>query len=79
MIADREASPEDLLKLYEVTPDDLAAIRNFGKVILPRMGEYVDKFYAWLLAEPDLEDVYFSAMAGKIGRRREQQALATPA
>ena len=23
-------------------------------------------------AEPDLEDVYFSTMAGRIGRRREQ-------
>jgi ABC-type multidrug transport system ATPase subunit len=27
-------------------------------------------------AEPDVEDVYFSAMAGLIGRRREQQELA---
>ena len=27
-------------------------------------------------AEPDLEDVYFSAMAGRIGRRREQLAAA---
>ena len=27
-------------------------------------------------AEPDLEDVYFSAMAGRIGRRREQPAVA---
>jgi ABC-2 type transport system ATP-binding protein len=27
-------------------------------------------------AEPDLEDVYFSAMAGRIGRRHEQPALA---
>jgi ABC-2 type transport system ATP-binding protein len=27
---------------------------------------------AFELAEPDLEDVYFSAMAGRIGRRREQ-------
>ena len=27
-------------------------------------------------AEPDLEDVYFSTMAGRIGRRREQQELA---
>jgi ABC-type multidrug transport system ATPase subunit len=26
-------------------------------------------------AEPDLEDVYFSTMAGRIGRRREQQAM----
>ncbi|HEX6051424.1 MAG TPA: hypothetical protein VFZ21_19225, partial [Gemmatimonadaceae bacterium] len=30
-------------------------------------------------AEAALEDVYFSAMAGKIGRRREQPALAMPA
>ena len=28
-------------------------------------------------AEPDLEDVYFSAMAGRIGRRREQLAAVT--
>jgi len=30
------------------------------------------------LAEPDLEDVYFSAMAGRIGRRREEPAMAAP-
>jgi ABC-type multidrug transport system ATPase subunit len=30
-------------------------------------------------AEPDLEDVYFSAMAGRIGRRSEQPALSVPA
>ena len=30
-------------------------------------------------AEPDLEDVYFSAMAGRIGRRREQtEPVGTP-
>ena len=27
--------------------------------------------------EPDLEDVYFSAMGGRIGRRSEEEALAT--
>jgi hypothetical protein len=27
-------------------------------------------------AEPDLADVYFSAMAGRIGRRREQPEVA---
>jgi ABC-type multidrug transport system ATPase subunit len=30
---------------------------------------------AFEAAEPDLEDVYFSTMAGHIGRRREQPAL----
>ena len=28
-------------------------------------------------APPDLEDVYFSTMAGHIGRRREQPEVAT--
>jgi hypothetical protein len=30
-------------------------------------------------AEPDLEDVYFSAMAGHIGRRRARNETAEPA
>jgi ABC-2 type transport system ATP-binding protein len=30
-------------------------------------------------AEPDLEDVYFSAMAGRIGRRRGHAAMAVSA
>jgi ABC-2 type transport system ATP-binding protein len=30
-------------------------------------------------AEPDLEDVYFSAMAGRIGRRSEDSAMAVSA
>lgn len=61
MTVDREATPEELLSTYEVSPEDLAAIRSFGKVILPRIGEYVDAFYVWLLAQPELERYFTSA------------------
>jgi rsbT co-antagonist protein RsbR len=61
MLAEREASPEELLNRYEVTPDDLAAIRALGKTVLPRIGEYIDGFYAWLLADGELKRFFTSA------------------
>jgi rsbT co-antagonist protein RsbR len=53
------STPEQLLKLYEITPEDLESIRAFGKLVTPRLDEYVDGFYGWMRTLPEFHE-YFS-------------------
>ena len=39
---------QQFLKLYEITTEDQEHIRAYGKVVSPRVNEYVEGFYAWL-------------------------------
>lgn len=48
-----------LLKLYEITPEDLENIRAFGLLVVPRIHEYVQGFYSWLETQPEFHQ-YFS-------------------
>jgi rsbT co-antagonist protein RsbR len=54
-----ERTPEQLLKLYEITSEDLESIRAYGKVVTPRLSEYIDGFYSWMRTLP-VFDEYFS-------------------
>ena len=67
---------------------ELAALEREHAVISTKLlgGRTVARVYSdsapgpgFEVAEPDLEDVYFSAMAGRIGQRREQPAFPLPA
>ena len=67
---------------------ELAALEREHAVISTKLlgGRTVARVYGdsapgpgFEVDEPDLEDVYFSAMAGRIGRRREQPAFPLPA
>ena len=53
------ATAQQLLELYEITTEDLKNIRAYGKVVSPRVNEYVEGFYAWLRTLPDFHQ-YFS-------------------
>jgi rsbT co-antagonist protein RsbR len=48
-----------LLRLYEITAEDLESIRAFGLLVVPRVHEYVDGFYRWLQTQPEFHQ-YFS-------------------
>mgnify|MGYP003575670728 FL=1 len=50
---------EQLLKLYEITTEDQENIRAYGRVVTPRVNEYVEGFYAWLRTLPIFHQ-YFS-------------------
>ena len=50
---------ESLLKVYEITEDDLALISEFGKKVIPFLDDYVESFYGWLEQQPDYRQ-YFS-------------------
>jgi hypothetical protein len=66
-----------------VSKDQLAGIERTHSVISTKLlaGRTIVHVYSetpagagFAPAEPDVEDVYFSTMAGHIGRRREQPA-----
>lgn len=38
---------------FQLTPDDCARIRAFGALIVPRLPEVIERFYAWLRGEPE--------------------------
>lgn len=41
---------------YEVTEDDLARVRSYGKRIVPRLDEFVGYFYDWLSRQPEFHE-----------------------
>jgi rsbT co-antagonist protein RsbR len=50
---------EELLKLYEISFDDLESIRAYGRLVGARVNECVDGFYSWLRTRPEFRE-YFS-------------------
>ena len=52
-------TPADLLEVYEITDDDLQKVRNFKPVVMARMDEMLQEWYAWLRTTPEF-DQFFS-------------------
>ncbi|MGF1753786.1 protoglobin domain-containing protein [Vibrio makurazakiensis] len=62
---------ESLLKLHDLTETDLALIRKFGQIMIPRLDEYVKHFYDWLDQMPEYEQ-FFSDQQ-KLARVKDAQ------
>jgi rsbT co-antagonist protein RsbR len=45
---------EQLLQKFTVTSHDLELVRAAGAVILPQLPEFIDQWYEWLTARPDM-------------------------
>ncbi len=60
-IAAGQATPEAMLELYDISPKDLDRVREFGKLIVPRLPEYVTAFYAWLEGQPEFDQFFGDA------------------
>jgi rsbT co-antagonist protein RsbR len=45
-------SAEDLLSLYQITPEDLARVAAAGQPIIQNLQEHIDAFYVWLEKQP---------------------------
>jgi len=52
------SSAESLLKLHDLSEADLALIRKFGDLMLPKLQEYVRHFYAWLETQPEYQQFF---------------------
>jgi rsbT co-antagonist protein RsbR len=49
----------ELLELYGLDDQDLKRVVEYGRIVLPRMGEYVQDFYRWMATQPEFE-LFFS-------------------
>ncbi|SHF25567.1 protoglobin domain-containing protein [Vibrio gazogenes] len=59
---------QSLLRLHDVTDEDLDLIRQFGQMMIPKLGEYVKCFYIWLEKLPE-----YAQFFGDPGRLRYVQ------
>lgn len=53
-------TPESLLDKFGISPEDLALLKECGRVIGPKIDGVVDRFYEWLGAQPEF-NVFFSS------------------
>lgn len=51
--------PQELMALYKITKEDLKLVKNYGKIVVPRMDKYIEAFYEWLTPQPEFKE-YFS-------------------
>ena len=48
-----------LLAQFQISDADLAHVREYGRLMVPRLEEYAERFYAWLETQPEFE-LFFS-------------------
>jgi hypothetical protein len=53
-------TPESLFDRFVISPEDLALLKECGRVIGPKIDSVVDRFYEWLGAQPEF-NVFFSS------------------
>ena len=56
----REMSSAALLKMHELTEQDLVHVRTLGAVIIPKIERYAELFYAWVVDVPEYQIVFSS-------------------
>ncbi|EEX93745.1 rsbR, positive regulator of sigma-B [Vibrio orientalis CIP 102891 = ATCC 33934] len=52
------ASADILLKLHDLNEADLALIRKFGDMMVPKLDDYVRHFYNWLEQQPEYQQFF---------------------
>lgn len=48
----------ELLELYGITDDDIKQIRNYGRLVIPKMDEFIRLFYEWLSQQPEYDEFF---------------------
>ena len=48
----------ELLDHYDLRGIDLVRIREYGKIITPKLDQYVAEFYRWLETQPEFEPFF---------------------
>lgn len=44
---------DELMTLYRIDEGDLQRIREYGKIMAPKLGEMIEEFYIWLRQQPE--------------------------
>lgn len=66
-------TPDSLLDKFGISPEDLALLKECGRVIGPKIDGVVDRFYEWLGAQPEF-NVFFSSQ-DTVERVKKSQKL----
>ncbi|AXE29317.1 anti-anti-sigma factor [Chromobacterium phragmitis] len=61
------------LKTFAVTDEDFRRVREMGETVLPHLDEAMDRFYDWLLAQPDYAGLF--ARSAALVHAREAQTV----
>ncbi len=61
----------EMLALYQIGTADLANIKSFGELVVPKLDGYVVRFYDWMETQPEFE--HFFSDAEKLARVQGQQ------
>ena len=69
----REMSAQALLKMHELTEADLKRVNDFGRIAIPKIDQYLDRFYDWVVDIPEYEILFSSPEI--IAHARAQQHL----
>ena len=56
----RDMTVAGLLQMHDLGAEDLAAVRELGHCVLPRLHEYGDMFYKWIADLPEYQIVFTS-------------------
>ena len=47
-----------ILNLYSIDEEDIKNIRAFGKIIVPKLDQFLELFYQWLKTQPEFEEFF---------------------
>lgn len=63
----------EVLQLYGITEEDLALVKSYGEIVIPKLPDYVKHFYEWQKPLPEYAE-YFSD-ADRLHRVQKQQIV----
>ena len=66
-----QESPEELLRLYRIKPQELEQIRSNADKVLPKIEVTLDNFYSWMAEHPDMMSFFHSEEALKHVRKMQ--------
>lgn len=55
-----DATAEDLLQMYQISPQHLEQIRSQAELLIPEIKAIIDKFYEWMSDHPDMMSFFQS-------------------
>jgi rsbT co-antagonist protein RsbR len=49
---------EELLKKFQITPEDISLVRAAGEILIPNLGAFIDEWYVWLKEMPEFNQFF---------------------
>jgi rsbT co-antagonist protein RsbR len=49
---------EELLRKFQITPEDISLVRAAGEILVPNLGAFIDEWYVWLKEMPEFNQFF---------------------